>query len=51
MAITIRYGTHGAETQKEAMERWWAPSVRYAEKLFRDKAERDKIKDKAGIGP
>ena len=38
--MTIVYGTHGSESQEEAMERFWAPSVKYANELFAEKAKR-----------
>lgn len=45
MAITIKYGTHGTETQEEAANRFWAPAVKYADKLLKDKTERNRITD------
>ena len=45
MAIRIEYGTHGSETQEEAAKRWWTPAGEYADKLFAEKVERNKVTD------
>jgi hypothetical protein len=51
MAIRIEYGARDSETQEEAAKRFWTPAAEYAYKLFRDKTERNKVQDKAGIEP
>ena len=47
--MNITYGTRGSETQEEAMGRFWAPSIKYATELFKERSQRCKDMDQVEL--